>query len=112
MKGTAKAERAVKQKASSVKERTTEEQRRNAYYAAGGVALGLAALGGLYYYDRQGVFPPWLTIQEGLPKCQFVGSAQQAREEKKRKGYASRETMCIMQQPRRHVMQKTNVPRG
>ncbi|KAF5827535.1 hypothetical protein DUNSADRAFT_482 [Dunaliella salina] len=53
-KGTAKAERAVKQKTSAVKEKTTEEQRKNAYYVAGGVALGLAALGGLYYYDRQG----------------------------------------------------------
>lgn len=43
----------MKQKTSAVKEKTTEEQRKNAYYVAGGVALGLAALGGLYYYDRQ-----------------------------------------------------------
>ncbi len=46
-KASAKAERAVKETTA------TEEQRKNAYYAAGGVALGLATLGGLYYYDRQ-----------------------------------------------------------
>ena len=45
-KATTKAEKAIGVK-------PTEEQKKNAYYAAGGVALGLATLGGLYYYDRQ-----------------------------------------------------------
>jgi len=52
-KATSKAEKAKERAKQGLKEKTTEEQRKNAYYAAGGVALGLVTLGGLYYYDRQ-----------------------------------------------------------